>query len=393
MDHKLWWNGPTWLKSSPSDWPRQSLSRSTEPSDEVRQTSHHSATQSAPLIPFDRYSSFDHLKYVTAWVFRFIDICRHHHEVESPHLTTDELVKAESYWIRLSQEDHFSSDIQSLNKNFSTRESSPLFVLHPYLDSGGLVRVGGRVHNTKFSYDSRHPIVLHGKHPITKLIISSEHVRLLHAGPTLVMASLCSRYHIVGCRKAVRSITRKCITCRRTTVKPKNQLMGQLPPERVTPGSVFENVGVDYAGPFLIKYGSVRKPTIIKAYVCVFVSLSVKAVHLEMVSDFTTGAFIATLRRFIARRGRPSLIIWSDHGTNFVGAAHELKELSEFLERQKTQGVISQFCSIQGISWKFIPERAPNFGGLWESAVKSMKIHLRRVISDVKLTFEEFTTV
>ena len=57
------------------------------------------------------------------------------------------------------------------------------------------------------------------------------------------------------------------------------------------------------------------------------------------------------------------------------------------------QGVISQFCSIQGISWKFIPERAPNFGGLWKSAVKSMKIHLRRVNSDVKLTFEEFTTV
>ena len=70
-----------------------------------------------------------------------------------------------------------------------------------------------------------------------------------------------------------------------------------------------------------------------------------------------------------------------------------MKELAEFLEHQKTQGVISQFCSTQGISWKFIPEHAPKFGGLWESAVKSMKTHLRRVISDVKLTFEEFTTI
>ena len=140
--------------------------------------------------------------------------------------------------------------------------------------------------------------ILHGKHPITKLIISSEHTRLLHAGPTLVMASLCRHYHIVGCRKAIRSITRKCIICRRTTVKPQSQLLGQLPSERVTPGSVLENVGVDYAGPFYIKYGSVRKPTIIKAFVCVFVSLSV---HLESVSDLTTDA---TLRRFIARRGK-----------------------------------------------------------------------------------------
>ena len=65
----------------------------------------------------------------------------------------------------------------------------------------------------------------------------------------------------------------------------------------------------------------------------------------------------------------------------------------EFLEHQKTQEVISQFSSTQGISWKFIPERTPNFGGLWESAVKSMKTHLRRIVSDVKLIFEEFTTI
>ena len=119
------------------------------------------------------------------------------------------------------------------------------------------------------------------------------------------MASLCRRYHIIGCRNAVRSITRKCITCRKTTVKPRTQLLGQLPPERITQSSVFENVGVDYAGPFYIKYGSVRKPTIVKAYVCVFVCLSVKAVHLESVTDLTTDAFIAALRRFIARHENP----------------------------------------------------------------------------------------
>ena len=205
------------------------------------------------------------------------------------------------------------------------------------------------------------------------------------------MASLCRRYHIIGCRKAVHSITRKCITCRHTMVKPQNQLLGQLPSETVTPGFVFENVGVDYAGPFHIKYGSVRKPTIIKAYVCVFVSHSVKAVHLESVSDLTTDAFVATLRRFIARRGKPSLIL-SDHGTNFVGTAREMKELSEFLEFQKTQGVISQFCSTQGISWKFIPECAPNLW--WVMGIGSEEHEdLRCIISDVKLTFEEFTTV
>lgn len=85
-------------------------------------------------------------------------------------------------------------------------------------------------------------------------------------------------------------------------------MLGQLPVERLTPGLVFEHVGVDYAGPVMIKRGSVRKPTLVKAYISVFVSLTVRAVHLELVSDLTTEAFVAALRRFIARCGKPSAV-------------------------------------------------------------------------------------
>ena len=102
-------------------------------------------------------------------------------------------------------------------------------------------------------------------------------------------------------------------------------MLGLLQSERVIPGSVFENVGIDYTGPFYVKYGSVHEPTVIKAYVCIFVSFLVKAVHLESVLDLTMDAFIAALRRFIARRGKPFLI-WSDHVTNFVGAVRQMKE-------------------------------------------------------------------
>ena len=168
--------------------------------------------------------------------------------------------------------------------------------------------------------------------------------------------------------------------------------MGQLPLERVTPDIVFGNVGVDYAGPIQIKYGHVCKPAIVKAYICVFVSLSVKAVHLEMVSDLTTDAFISALRRFVACRGKPKLI-WSDHGSNFVGAQKELRELFEFLKQQRKQNIISDFCSAQHIQWRYTPEKAPHFGGLWESAVKSMKYHLKRTTANIKLTFEECATV
>ena len=237
-----------------------------------------------------------------------------------------------------------------------------------------------------------HPALLHGKHPLTHLIIRDEHLRLLHAGPTLLTASLSRRYHIVGGRKTIRSIARKCFTCRRYTARPKPQLLGQLPVERITPDSIFDKVGVDYAGPVLIKYGYIRKPTIVKAYVCIFVSLSVKAVHLELVTDLTSEAFVACLKRFIARRGLPSLI-WSDNGTNFTGAARELKELYLFLRRTSTQDDVTHYLGDKGITWKFIPQHAPHFGGIWEAAVKSMKTHLKRVLGDAMLTYEEFSTL
>ena len=120
-------------------------------------------------------------------------------------------------------------------------------------------------------------------------------------------------------------------------------MLRQLPVKRLTAGSVFDHVGVDYTGLVYLKYRHIRKPTI-----CVFVSLSVKAVHLELASDLTANAFVTSLKRFIARRGKPHTL-WSNHGTIFIGTARELKELKEFLEEQKIEGVISSFCSAQNI--------------------------------------------
>ena len=122
-----------------------------------------------------------------------------------------------------------------------------------------------------------------------------------------------------------------------------------------------------------------------KFYVCLFVAMSVKAVHLEVASNLTSAAFIACLRHFIARRGK-LYSIWSDHESNFVGASRELAELVEFLERQRSSGEIPDFCASQSIRWNHIPERAPHFGGLWESAVKSVKIHLRKIVGGSKLS-------
>jgi hypothetical protein len=129
-----------------------------------------------------------------------------------------------------------------------------------------------------------------------------------------------------------------------------------------------------------------------KGYVAVFVCLSIKAVHIELVLDLTTGSFIAALRRFIARRGKPKLIE-CDNAKNFRGASRELDELAQQFKNQQTQEIIAHSCAEDGIEFKFIPPRSPNFGGLWEAAIKSFKTHIKSTLGNSVLTIEQLTTL
>jgi hypothetical protein len=99
-----------------------------------------------------------------------------------------------------------------------------------------------------------------------------------------------------------------------------------------------------------------------------------KAVHIEVVKSLTTEAFLAALRRFIARRGKQKTI-YPDNGTNFQSASNQLHEVYNMLQTSSQMARIQDFLAIEGCAWRFIPPHGPHFGGLWEAAVKSMKNH------------------
>ena len=123
--------------------------------------------------------------------------------------------------------------------------------------------------------------------------------------------SLRQRWWIVNARLVIRSIIRKCVKCLRFSAKQQVQRLGILPSPRVTPSRPFLFCAVDYGGPFMIRHGGQKSSTLPKAYVSLFICLATRAIHLELVPDLTASAFIAALRRFMARRGIPSQLYLS----------------------------------------------------------------------------------
>ncbi|XP_077258485.1 uncharacterized protein LOC143895318 [Temnothorax americanus] len=386
----LWWHGPEFLRESEAAWPRDNPYISESEMPEMRRTV--AVAVAATANPFvelaHRCSSLNKLCRIMAYCLRFLKSHLHPHREAGTRVSHEEICTALDCLCKNVQRDAFSSEIHQLEEGVSLTSSSSLTSLAPFLDERGLIRVGGRLGNSELSYGARHLILLPKNHRLTYLIIEREHRRNLHAGLQGIIAAVRQSFWPLSVRSVTRRIIRQCVACFRCRPVTSEAKMGVLPPPRVTPSRPFSNCGVDYAGPLIVREGKRRNARNSKAYVCVFVCLATKAVHLEVVSDLTTEAFLAAFKRFISRRGSPSSM-HSDNGTNFKGASRQLSELYEFYRSDKNQDKIKQFCCDLRISWQFIPPGAPHFGGLWEAAVKSAKYHLQRIAGDSHLTFEE----
>ena len=206
------------------------------------------------------------------------------------------------------------------------------------------------------------------------------------------MGLLSLEYHILGAKHLVKEVSKSCVTCQKSYARTTDQLMGQIPPVRATPAPAFTSTGADFAGPFTLRKGHTRKLVWVKGYICIFVCLTTKSVHIELVIDLSTDSFISSLKRFVSRRGLPSVIM-SDNRTNFVGARRQLEEAYQWLNIQETGETLSQYLSMQRIQWLHTPARSPHFGGIWEAGVKQMKILLHKSLGTQRLTCEEMYTV
>ena len=390
----LWWEGPPWLKKEPvpvpKQPPRKPLPDAGPPVNVL--TISHSVAEELCQLP----QEYPHIIAIAAWCRRFtnrIETGQPHPDHRTKKLLGEERREAERWMLREAQRRAFPKDIQRLKTGKDLARDSRLKCLTPVLDQHQLLRVEGRIGNSSRPSTLSHPIICDAQDPLMVKYFEYLHFILCHCGPSTLLANTGARLHVIGARRLSRRICSRCITCRICRPRTGMQHMADLPSPRVNASPPFTHCGMDYAGPFTIKMGYVRKPTLLEAYVCVFICLSTKAVHLEVVSDQTTPAFLAALQRFIARRGCPQHF-YSDNGGNFIGARNQCHKLYALLKSQIADEDIRHFLDTHNeIQWHNIPAYSPHMGGLWEAAVKGMKAHLKRVMGVIRFTFEELTTI
>ena len=385
-----WPPGPTWLVKSEDMWPSTTLLLKEIP--ELRAPATPQVSMNLTISKWsllERYSELTKLKRVLAYCLRFIHNIRCKSKRNGA-LAVEEIDIAMNLVIRLTQAKDFSKEIDCLKRGETVCRRSKLIALNPFLDDG-VIRVGGRLIHSAFSSNQKHPILLPRSHHVTNLIIRSEHIRLKHAGTQATLYSVRERFWPLDGRNTTRHVIRQCVPCFRAKPRDVNYVMGNLPANRLHLTRAFVNTGIDYCGPFFVKEKRFRNRGSVKCYVSVFICLATKAVHFELVSDLTTEAFLAALKRFFSRRGKSSTLL-SDNATNFVGASREIKELHALLTDDEHNERVLKFLSNEGIKWSFIPPGAPHFGGLWEAAVKSFKHHFARTVGNTLLTFEQLET-
>ena len=387
IDCHLWWQGPEWISQDESSWPN-SMPRIEHLPELKSQVVSTLVNNVSINFPYNKFSNFIRLKRSLAWIYRFKEnASRVQAERVSGPLRVHELERSLNILVKLIQSESFPVELKQLKLKGTVDASSNILSLSPFLDNDGIVRVGGRLKNSPYTVDKKNPILLHADHHITKILLTYEHQRLMHVGPQALLAIVREKFWVIKGRNLARIVTKRCVRCIRFKPAVAKVIMGHLPKDRIVPSSPFTISGVDFAGPFTIKERKGRCNKFSKCYVCLFICFSTKAVHLELVSSLSTDDFMLALRRFISRRGKPRKI-YSDNGTNFVGASKELSRYFVSAERDITEAALRV-----EIEWSFLPPYSPHFGGLWEAGVKSVKHHLRRVLTESRLTFEEFTTL
>ncbi|XP_045784625.1 uncharacterized protein LOC123880521, partial [Maniola jurtina] len=419
-----WYKGPDFLYETEAHWPTEvSTTEQEESSGEEKinyVTDKRKTKLAEALTDVSRFSNWDRLRYATARVLQFTQLCRatkqsvHYRRTQknteadpswrktnkpvtkqqptvkkivTPKrkeffpVSAENLKRAEELLMRSSQEDSFTDELEDLKNNKPINKESRLYQLSvEYVNNA--IRLRSRIRAAAdVAEHFKSPMVLDGYHPIVKLWVKAIHQQHHHAGVEATVNECRQQYWVLRLRPATRMIVRSCLFCRMKTQKPAYPRTGDLPACRLAHHKrPFTFTGVDYFGPLSVTIGRARQ----KRYVVIFTCLTTRAIHLEIAGSLSADSAVMALRRMIARRGCPTEI-WSDNGTNLKAADKEL--------RKAINEATAEAAARKSITWRYIPPGAPFMGGAWERMVRSVKTALAATLHERHPTEEVLSTL
>lgn len=339
---QLWFNGPCFLTKDEIDWP-----------------CHHFSDEQTLFSVGEALDIVDGPEMSSKGYEDIEDIIREAQIIESGNDMQDH--KHEE--IRQIQATFFPDEVAGRLTNLARN-------LGLFLDDNGILRCKGRMLNTNWSYDMKHPILLPKDCEYTEKIIQKVHEENYHVGVPHTLSLVRRIYWIPQGRAKVQKTLKKCPQCIKHGGGPyKLPPTPALPAERVNFSTPFTYTGMDYFGPVFVQTSTGGKE---KRWICLFTCLAVRAVHLEVVKDLTAEEGLMGLKRFIATRGKPTLIV-SDNATQFR--------------------LMSEILSNRELRWKFIPQLAPWHGGVYERLIGLVKNCLKRTLDKHLLQDGQLLTV
>lgn len=369
-----WFRGPNflWQLNLPSSV--FTVGEISEDDPELRKThvhKIHSREERSLLDRLERFSDWARAVQAVAILKRRARAAKGHKPRFSEPTTLQERKEAEVFLIKLVQATHLAETMKSLKLNGQIKaidKANKLHKLNPFLDEQGVLRVGGRLTMSSLHPHVKHPAILPKGSHLATLLIKHHHEKVQHQGRGMTVNELrANGVWILGCSKAVSSHIYNCTKCRKFRRNTEGQRMANLPQERTELSPPFTYCGMDCFGPIYVKDG--RKE--LKRYGLLLTCMCSRAIHIEMLEDLTTDAFINALRSFIALRGSVRQIR-CDQGSNFIGARHEFAEAMKEMDGENLKKI--------GCEFVMNTPSASHKGGVWERQIRTVRNVLASVL-------------
>jgi len=409
-----WLHGPKWLKLDPSEWPKSRINDDTVLKTHTPKTlelrkirvfltrgevtwEEERLGKEHDLFETKRYETWNKTLAVTAQVIKARKLLpelfraeknatRAGQTVEPPSLDFCKK-EAEKYWLKRIQKRHFREELHLL-QNDQPMRNRQMQKLNPQLDEEtGLIRAFGRVKDDTIPEERRHPILLPNTNdePLIQKLVMHYHRKAFCSSQAQTLSDLRGKFWLLNGKVLVKAFSRDCQACKAYFAKKSDPKMGMLPRYRTSCEFAFEVTATDLAGPIRIRSArdaSTGEKTLLKVYVIVFTCTATRAVHLDVITRIDAEAVLRALRRFVARRGKPRLML-SDNGRQY-------KRSAKYLEALQSQDV-ERYSSEERIEWQFNADRAPHMAGSWERIIGILKAMMNRTMQYQHMDLKEFT--